>query len=357
MKLLKYLFIGSLLAVIAVACNKGLDPINPVDPGTDELGPELSITFPTEGKIVRSSDSVATVFFKFLASDDFKLKSVVVNLDGTEIGNITSFKDYRRLDASFEYGELRNGEHTLTVTASDFTDKTVTQAVNFLKITTEVYTPLDGEVLYFPFDGDFMDAVAEKELTVVGAPDFVNDGKVNLAYKGAVDSYLTYPTEGIVGTQFSVAFWYKINATPQRGGIISITRSDIAENRPWGFRMFRENDGVAKQKIGVNFGNGTSEVWMNPFITIDTTSVWMHIAVSISETAATIYVNGAVVLENAALTAPLDWTNCTSMSIASGEPNFIYWDHKYDLSLYDEMHIFKRAITAEEVQSFYNVKK
>lgn len=357
MKLFKYLFLFALITAFTVSCDKGLDPINPGDPGTEEFAPELSITYPLDGKIVRSVDSVATVAFKFLASDDFELKSVVLLLDGTEIGNITSFTDYRRLDGTFTFNGLIDGEHTLAITATDKSDKSVSQTVNFLKITTAVYVPLEGEVLYFPFDGDYKDAIAEKELTVVGTPDFVNEGKVNLAYIGDSASYLTYPTEGIVSTQWSVAFWYKLNAKPVRGGIISISRGDIAENRPWGFRMFRENNGTTKQNIGVNFGNGTTETWMNPFITVDTASVWMHIAVTFTETSATIYVNGEVAMENTALTAPLDWTECTSMTIGSGAPNFIYWDHLSDRSLYDEMHFFTRTLTVEEIQSFYAVKK
>lgn len=354
MKIIKYLFFSLLIAAFAVSCNKGLDSINPVDPGTDEAAPELTISYPTEGKIVRSPDSLATVFFKFLASDDFELKSVIIQLDGTEIGNITKFTDYRRLDASFKYSELNNGVHTLVITATDLTDKSVTQSVNFIKITTEVYVPLDGEVLYFPFDGDYKDAIAEKELTVVGTPDFVNDGKVNLAYVGDSASYMTYPTDGILGTGFGVAFWYKLNATPLRAGVLAI--SPPGDSRNSGIRFLRENSG-AKQNFGINFGIGTTEVWMNPFITVDTLNQWIHFAISISETSAVIYVDGVMVKENLAVAAPISWADCTSLSIASGAPNFTYWEHFSDKSLYDEMHIFKRAITAEEVQSFYAVKK
>lgn len=364
MKLLKYLFICSLLAVIAVACNKGLDPINPVDPGTDELSPEISITFPTEGKIVRSPDSVATVFFKFLASDDFELKSVVVNLDGTEIGNITSFKDYRRLDASFEYGELRNGEHTLTVTASDFTDKTASKTVNFLKITTEVYVPLDGEVLYFPFDGDYMDAIAAKELTIVGAPDFVNEGKINLAYQGATDSYLTIQTDDMITThEFSASFWMKINAVPDRAGILTMSAEDLANPgypnvqnlRTSGFRFFREASGT-KQIIKDNVGFGTGECWNDGGLVDPSTGEWFHLAFTISETTSSIYINGELARESV-LTAPIDWTGCNLLSIMSGAPRFTEWNHFSDLSLLDELHIFKRVLTPEEIQSFYAAKK
>jgi len=35
---------------------------------------------------------------------------------------------------------------------------------------------------------------------------------------------MTYPTAGLLGGEFSVAFWYKLNGTPKRGGILSISR-------------------------------------------------------------------------------------------------------------------------------------
>jgi hypothetical protein len=44
------------------------------------------------------------------------------------------------------------------------------------------------------------------------------------------------------------------------------------------------------------------------------------------------------------------------MTLGSGMPNFIYWEHFSDLSLYDELHMFNRAITAAEVQALYEEK-
>ncbi|MFA5419157.1 MAG: LamG-like jellyroll fold domain-containing protein [Bacteroidales bacterium] len=359
MKIIKYLFFCSLIAAFAVSCDKGLDPINYVKPGPDTLSPTLTINFPTEGKLVSVKEEFLPVTFKLVAADDIELKSVILQLDGTEIYSITTFIDYRRLELSYDKDSISNGNHVLTVTVTDLADKSVAQSINFMKITTPVYTPLDGEVLYFRFDGDYLDAISGKELTVVGTSGFADVGKVNLAYAGATDAYMTYPTEGILGSEFSVAFWYKLNAVPQRGGIMSISRPYTVYNdstRFKGLRILRENNGTTKANLGLNFGIGAAEVWMNPFITVDTASVWMHIAISISDTSATIYFNGEAVKEQS-IVSKLDWTDCSSMSIASGQPNFIYWDHLSDLSLYDEMHIFKRAITAEEVQAFYAIKK
>lgn len=356
MKRIKFLFLSLLIGALAVSCEKGLDPIEEVDPGTDQFAPTVEITYPVEGKLVRLQQEVGTIVFKFIATDDFELKSVKIELDGAEIGNLTSFKDYRRADVEYKYTSLLDGDHVFTVTVKDMQDKSATQTVNFRKITADVYEPLEGEVLYFGFEGAFLDLITGNEPTVVGSPTTV-EGKLGEAYAGAADSYLEYPTAGLLGQEFSVAFWYKLNPDPVRGGMISISRGDQgSENRKWGFRMFRENDGT-NMKFGVNFGIGTDEVWMNPFMNITPSEDWIHFAVTISATAATIYVNGEVILENPELAGAIDWTECSSMTIASGMPNFTYWDHFSDLSLYDEMHFFNKAISADVVQSLFAAGK
>lgn len=46
MKILKYIWAGALVVVLAVACNEGIDPISRVDPGSDESAPSVVITYP-----------------------------------------------------------------------------------------------------------------------------------------------------------------------------------------------------------------------------------------------------------------------------------------------------------------------
>lgn len=351
MKILKYFGIPLLLMVMMAACEKGIDPINAVAPGTDETAPTLNITFPVQGKPVTSMDEVATVYFKMLAVDDIEIGSVKIELDGTTIGNLTSFKDYRRADISFKYETLVDGDHVLTVTVTDLTGKTISETMNFKKITVPPYTPMAGEVFYMPFDDNFLNIISGTEVPVTDTPGFA-EGKKGSAYAGATDTYITYPSNGIIGTSFSVAFWYKINATPLRAGILAI--SPVGDSRIVGLRMFRENSGD-NQNIGLNIGDGTAEVWMNPFVVATPGQDWMHIAISIAPTDVIIYVNGAVVKEQV-LESPIDWTGCSSITIGSGMPNFVYWEHFSDLSLYDEFKFFNKAISAEEVTTIYTMK-
>lgn len=355
MKLIKYIFIASLVSMMAVSCDKGLDPIEQVNPKPDAAAPDVVINYPVEGKPFVSPDEIATITFKVLATDDAELKSVVLILDGTEIASFTSFMDYRRLDLKYDYNNMTEGAHVFTVNVLDLLDNSATATVNFNKVTAPVYNPLAGEVLYLPLDGFNLDLISGNEVGIVGSPGYA-EGKVNECYAGAPDSYMTYSSAGMTtGKEFSVAFWYKINAVPPRGGIMAI--SPVGDSRSVGFRMFHEPSGT-EQAVGLNFGDGTAEVWMNPFVKLATDQDWTHIAISIATDTARIYVNGEIApLNGKVATTGIDWTGCDGLTIASGAPNFMYWDHFSDNSLYDEIHIFNRAITAAEVQSFYNVKK
>jgi hypothetical protein len=278
-------------------------------------------------------------------------------MDGAEIGSITYFKDYRRAVINYPYTPVLDGNHTLVVTVTDLTEKSVEQTVHFKKVTAPAYTPMDGEVHYFPFDDSYLDLITFGEATVAGNPGFTA-GKVNDCYAGATDAYIKYAASAITaGSEFSVAFWYKLNPLPKRAGLISISAPGVPDtSRKSGFRFLREDAGT-QMKFGINWGIGSTEVWMNPFMTIDPTGDWMHFAISISATKAVIYVNGAVMLEKDDVAGPISWKGCSSISIASGQPNFVYWEHFSDLSLYDEMHFFTKAITAEQVQQLYSVKK
>lgn len=357
MKLIKNLFILSIITFLAVSCEKGIDPITAISPGTDMEDPTIAITFPEVGKIVRSQDSIANITFKFTAVDDIELKSIVIQLDGTEIGNLTTFKDYRRAVVDFYYDQLTDGNHTLLITVTDLSGKVVSKSLAFRKVTVEPYTPLNGEILYLPLDGDYMDLITGKEAAKTGSPTFA-EGIIGDAYKGAADSYLTYAADELMtSTEFSMAFWIKVNSLPTRAGVISISspRTPSDSSRISGFRFLREGT-EEEQKFGINFGIGKTEVWMNPFYTFTPDNSWIHVAISISNTKANVYINGEMVMETE-IDAPLSWKDCTSMTIASGIPNFVYWEHFSDLSLYDEMHFFNKAITAEVVQTLYTAEK
>ncbi|MFH1119323.1 MAG: LamG-like jellyroll fold domain-containing protein [Bacteroidota bacterium] len=358
MKKLSYIFVYSLMMAFTISCEKGLDPISSVSPGPDTEVPVITVTNPTEGAIMRVPEGQTTVTFNITASDDIELGSVVVQLDGTQIASYNSFKDYRRAVLNVTYENLSDGDHTLTASVTDKTDKSTSTSVNFKKYTATTYVPLEGEVLYISFEGAFTDAISGIEPTVTGTPAYA-DGKLGQAYQGATDAYLTFPAATLITThEFSAAFWMKINTTPDRAGILTLSPEDL-ENagyptvqnlRTSGFRFFREGSATS-QTIKDNVGYATGECWNDGGQVDPSTGEWFHFAFTISETMSSIYINGELARESE-LTAPVDWTGCDILTIMSGVPRFTEWNHFSDLSLLDELHMFSRVLTLEEIQSF-----
>jgi hypothetical protein len=359
MKIFRNLFVGAAAICCAVSCNEGIDPISRVEPGPDETPPTVVISYPAQGTLIRVKEEVAPVNIEFQVMDDIEIETIAITLDGNKIGEIKDFKDYRRALEDFEYPSLTNGVHSLTITATDLSGKSASQTVQFEKIAP--YQPVyAGEKFYLPLDGDFMELVSITNATKVGSPGFVNGVEgAGKAYAGAADAYLTFPTasleEGLLGEEFSAAFWYNLNASPDRSGILTIGPPDpnlpaTPNNRKSGFRFFREGS-PTNQTFKLNVGNGAADSWfdggaaasLNP-----ATSDWVHLAFTISPTKVVVYINGAIVSQGNF--TGIDWTGCDVLSIASGAPRFTEWGHLSDQSLIDELRLFGKALTQQEVQ-------
>lgn len=355
MKILKNILAGAWAVVFAFACNEGIDPISRVEPGPDEVAPTVTISYPAEGTLIRVKEDVAPVNIQFEASDDIEIQSVSVQLDGSEIKKFSDFKDYRRAIEAYVYDNLTNGDHSLTVTATDLSGKSTSASVAFGKV-APYQTQYDGEIFYLPFDGDYMELVNIKNATEVGNPDFTDQGVTGKSYAGAADAYLTFPTEGLLGDEFSAAFWYKVNASPDRSGILTIGPPDpnlpaTPNNRKNGFRFFREGS-ATNQTFKLNVGDGAADSWFDGGATASlnpATAGWAHMAFTISETNVVVYINGQVVSQGNF--TGVDWTGCDILSIASGAPRFTEWGHLSDQSFIDELRLFNKVLTKEEVKA------
>lgn len=96
MKILKYFLAFTAALIVAAGCNEGIDPISPFDPGPDKDAPVITIKSPTQGQAIEVDSLVVSIFVQLEVTDDIELKSILVFLDNTEIGSMTTFKDYRR---------------------------------------------------------------------------------------------------------------------------------------------------------------------------------------------------------------------------------------------------------------------
>ncbi|WP_437398640.1 LamG-like jellyroll fold domain-containing protein [Flagellimonas lutimaris] len=350
MKTIRLILVNCLAILFFYGCDQGIDPITEVDLGADVTAPQITINYPTEGTQIQVFEEETSLDIDIEVTDDIEVKNIKVMLNGTQIASFNSFLDYRVVLKEFSYDNLRDGDHKLTVAATDLEGKTSTEEVNFSK-SPPYEAMFDGEVMYMPFDGQFMDLISFQEAGEVGNPGFAGEAFLGAdAFQGAVDSYLTFPMDNLKSTEFSAAFWYKVNPTPDRAGILVV--GDDADDRNQGFRLFREGD-ANEQRIKVNVGTGGAESWNDGSVIDVTAGEWVHVAVSISQTQSTIYFNG-VEMFTADLPAPIDWTGCEELHIGAGGPTFDYWGHGYDASQMDELRIFDKALTQNDVQIMMN---
>ncbi|MGE4515124.1 MAG: LamG-like jellyroll fold domain-containing protein, partial [Chryseobacterium sp.] len=144
-------------------------------------------------------------------------------------------------------------------------------------------------------------------------------------------------------------FWYKVNASPDRGGIITINdnNDNSDQNRNQGLRIFREGN-ASKQRIKLNLGVGTAESW-NDGGEINVDGNWVYITVTISPTQSKIYFNN--VLQNTSTYTKFDFSTSSTMVVGSGAPSFSYWNHLSDLSLIDDLRVFDKVLAPTDIQN------
>lgn len=217
---------------------------------------------------------------------------------------------------------------------------------------------IDGQIFYMGFEDSYEEYQSLNEATPIGSPGFAV-GKIGNAYAGAKDSYLIFNTASFAApltNNMTFSFWYKIDANPDRAGILVIApiqegaASDAQNNRTSGVRIFRENSG-GKQRVKANIGNGTADSWIDGGDKADIDpegANWKFITLVITDANAKLYIDAEEVASADVVTS---WKGCDVMSIGSGSPRFNEWGHLSDNSLIDELRIYNKALTPTEIKA------
>lgn len=379
MKLKQLLLIGMLIA--AFGCKDGyIDDIKGAPQGTDVTAPTVTINYPFEGAKVRVVEDVATININVSTADDIEIESVKISLDGDELVEYTDFIDYRKATNVYQYTQLENGDHELTVVATDKTGKSTTKSVNFTK--AEPYSPTyPGEIIYFPFDGDYADLITLEEGTPAGTTTFVDGLKggkaVNLT--ASSQSYVLFPGDTLAEQEeFSLSFWVHpefVDANSDNGidGILGLVNLSHTSNFWGNIDMFIENGSNptagAELKVHV-VSEGTSESWITGAGFQGLTTFfgqWSHHVLSYDNTAHQFkyYINGVLVKTAAAAWASNDLNFVGSGNIVLGAVHFMTSPSQttgsgsqpwasYLTGQLDEVRIFNRALSQSDVTTIYN---
>lgn len=349
--IIKLTFAAVSLFTMTTACEDGyIDDISQIAQGEDKLAPVITINSPSGNVTIPFTDITTDFKFDYKVSDDIEIASVEILVDGTVQKSYSSFLDYRTYSEIYTKN-LGLGNHTFTVNAKDLTGKTSTKTVTF-NIDNK-YTALYGEKFYIPFFAGnvFTDLLSGANPTVVGTPSTISGGKSGAAFQGATGSYLTFPLNGLYSANgMSFTFWYKVNATPDRAGIITINdnANNSDENRNGGLRLFREGSATS-QTIKMNVGTGGGESWNDGGNIAVAGGAWVHVGVTVSPTESKIYFNG--VLQRTATYTAFDFSSSSTITIGSGAPSFTYWSHLSDLSQIDELRIYDKSLDEAGVKA------
>jgi len=357
-KINKYYFgIFSFILLLTSCEYDGIDPLTQVDPGEDAGAPEVTINYPNEGTTIQVPEPVAAINIRFKVVDDIEVDMIEVLVNEDQIATFNEFLDYRIVNQEVSFENVTNGEHTLTINATDIAGNTTSKTVNFSK--EPPYTPkYPGEFFYMPFDADFTELVNIYMASETGDPAISGDAYLGTgAYEGVSESYIDVPLDQEdLGSEFSGAFWYKVNTDEaNRAGILvaGAEGSGDSESRQQGFRLFREGS-AEEQTIKMNVGTGTGESWNDGGIIEVTNNEWVHIAFSVTPTETVLYFNGMPV-NTGTMTAAIDWTGVEQLTVGAGGETFSYWDHRSDIgSNIDELRLFNTALALEDIQQLIN---
>lgn len=350
-KNIKYLGLLIFLFLFVGCEYEGVDPLTEVDPGPDSGAPEISIQYPNEGTTIKVLEPVASIDIEFEVEDDIEVDVIEILVNDDLIATFDEFLDYRVVKEQVTFENVTNGEHTLTIRATDIVGNTTSQTVSFRK--EPPYAPLyAGEFFYMPFDGDFTELVNIYSADEAGAPAFTGDSFLGTgAYLGAENSYVTVPLNPEdLGNEFSAAFWYKVSAERDRAGILV---AGANQERQQGFRLFREGTGE-EQRIKLNVGTGDGESWNDGAVIDVSADEWVHVAFTVTPEETVFYING-MAANTGNMTNPIDWSGVERITIGSGGETFSYWGHEADInSVMDELRLFNTVLEQNDIQGLIN---
>jgi hypothetical protein len=157
--------------------------------------------------------------------------------------------------------------------------------------------------------------------------------------------YVSAPSGVLAGAgDFTVAAWVKLDGTPTWARIFDFGSGTTS------YMFLTVNSGSGTPRFAITTGGWSAEQVVNGPSALPTGS-WTHIAVTVAGSTGTLYVNGAAVAANTAMTL-------NAASIGGGAGNWFgrsqYSGDPYLPGALDNARIYSRALAASEVSSLYS---
>lgn len=197
----------------------------------------------------------------------------------------------------------------------------------------------------------FDETPSSNDATLVGSPSTEAGVIGNALNLTATSKYVDMPS-GVYGLNDSVGavcYWVKMTNTSS-GGIIAWGNG--TSDQYW---YCIANDGTSRVQLGISTGPGTGR-FVRTLSTVTTNGVYVFIVAQCDGSSYEIWVNGA----NATLevqTGPNDgsaWWDDNTYTVANIDRLPLGTPINYANSIFDQVRIFNRALTAAEISDLYN---
>lgn len=208
----------------------------------------------------------------------------------------------------------------------------------------------EGLILHYSFDaaedGVVQDSSGKGNNGTVCGAKYCPDGKVGGAYQvGKRLGYIQVPDQpawSFADKRFSIGLWLRVNGLPYGEQMIIAHDDGGGERNKWAFEFW--NGGLC---FHINTPNSASyRIAANQWV--PQVGKWHHLAVTRDGSAYSIYVDGACVsTENNQLPMPV-----ANAPITIGQGEGLYVE-----GTIDEVMIFDRALTQEDIRQLYDAGK
>jgi putative lipoic acid-binding regulatory protein len=313
----------------------------------DTTLPTVSLTAPAGGATVSGTVAVSAT-----ASDNVGVAGVQFRVDGANIGAEDTTSPY---SVSWNTATIANGNHTLTAVARDAAGNTATSASQSVTVSNS-QAPGGGLLAAYAFNESGGTSTADSSptgnpATLGGAATWAT-GRYGSAVSTTGASYLEAPDHDALtaGTTATFEAWVYLTGKPSEVASIANKWNESADDEfffglaPDQTPIFawHTTGGSSWGTLAYDYASGTAAVPL---------STWTHVAVVRNGATVSFYVNGTLSGSAAAMdTSPFrGGTNPLRIGgQARGGPS------RYFPGRIDELRIYGRALTQEEIQADLN---